>query len=171
MLTFGIFTGAIAFNQKNEMTHASRDSARYGATLSLTQQFDGSCNPTFDGSGTASGSCWAQNVAKDARTNAYGNLDTSIPGQHVCVAVVQGTNSVYVDPVNGTYWYDSNGGSPAPCFNDGGADQSVRVQVVTGRNAYINAVLFRMNFTVGSQATAQIETQPVASPSPSPSAT
>ena len=168
MITFGLFSGALAFNEKNELTHASRDSARYGATLALTQQFDGTCTPTSDGTGTVSASCWAQNVAQDARNNAYGNLGTGIPGQRVCVAVIQGANAVYSDPTYGTYWYDSNGGSPAPCFDDGGADLSVRVQVRTWRSSSLNAVLFHMNLPLGSEASAQIETQPQASPSPSP---
>jgi Flp pilus assembly protein TadG len=164
MLCFGLFTGALAFNQKNELTHASRDGARYGVTLAMTQSFDLDCNPVSSG-GTLSGSCWAQNVAMNTRNNAFGNLDTTVPGNHVCVAVVRGANTLYSD-INGTYWYDSNGGSPAPCFDDGGADLSVRVQVSSSRNSFINAVLFRMNFTLHSEATAQIETQPTAGSPP-----
>lgn len=164
MLVFGMFTGALAFNEKNELTHGTRDGTRYGATLALAQTFDATCAPTTSG-GTASGSCWAQNVAQDTRNNAYGNLSTTIPGNRVCVAVVQGLNTLYTD-TNGTYFYDSSSAAPGPCFNDGGADLSLRVQVRSWRDSFINAIIFKLNLSLQSEATAQIETQPAPSPSP-----
>src|SRR5439155_19404706 len=39
MLILGMFTGGLAYNQKQEMTHAAREGARYAATVPLSTTF------------------------------------------------------------------------------------------------------------------------------------
>ena len=48
-LILGMFSGGIAYNQKLDLTHATREGARYGATVAVTNQF-------------ANGQNWASNV-------------------------------------------------------------------------------------------------------------
>jgi len=153
MLVFGMFSGGILFNQNNELTHGSRDGARFGATLPV-QQFDASC-------GATSGTCWATAVLNETRNDADGNLAVGGAGVRICVALVTGSPATVVTVAgHGTYWTDIGAGagvSPAPCFSDGGADTKNRVQVAVYKAGTFNAVLFGVNMTLHSEALAQHE--------------
>lgn len=149
MLAVGIITSGFAFNQKHQITHATREGGRYGAILPTNQNIPG-CG--------ASGPCWAQNIVDLTVERANGDLDTGVPGRRVCVALVEGNPGTVV---GGTYIHDTGGGSGTPCpFDDGGADGGRRVQVLAEREGRINAVLFQSTFTLTSRATAKHESGP-----------
>ena len=168
MLVFGMFSGAILFNEKSQLTFAAREGARYGSALPVAQTFSGAVD-AYDSTGcttnTAAGSLntgplWACNVAKDAITAASGDLASNIPNVFVCVAMVQeGTPNTVFTASGTTYYYDTAGGTTGTCFNDGGADQARRVHVLVRRNGSLNAVLFSQSLTLTSQGIARAELQ------------
>jgi len=152
MITFGMITGAIAFNQKNQLTHAAREGARYGATLSL--------GTVFTGCTGSQGSCWAQGIAAVAEDRSFGDLNTSDPDHGICVALVEGPSPGTVVSTNGNYVHRINlSGGSARCFDDNGADEGQRVQVLVQRPGLINAVLFQMTPTLRSEALSKLEAQ------------
>src|SRR5688572_1412831 len=102
MITFGMISGAIAFNQKNQMTHAAREGARYGATL----------NPE-DWETDQSG--WADNIIAVTRDRSFGDLGDSVDGAGVCVALVDGNPGAVVD----NYWSDFGSTVNPPSFTSG----------------------------------------------------
>ena len=158
MIVFGMFSGGLLYNEKSQLTYASREATRYGSSLPISQKFTGGVNPDTPGGcqvnsgGSNTGPLWACNVAKAAIAAAGGDLDTSIPGRRICVAIVQENtpNTVLTDSGGANYSYDSGGGAalPATCFSDGGADMNRRVHVLVQRNGSLNAVLFQMNITL-----------------------
>lgn len=133
MLLVGTVTAAVALSQNNSIENAAREASRFGATL------------PFDGT-------WLTSVRDVARAAAHGDLDASVPGQSICVALVG---------PGGTQSLTDTGGVPAfstsPCFADGRPSDEVRVQVVTGRETTIEAVLFSTDVTLSAQAAARYE--------------
>ena len=143
MLLLGTVTSALAYSQSTSLQTASREGSRFGASLpvngNLTQ--------------------WLTDVMVVAK--AAGNLDlqAATPGQSICVA--------YVYP-NGTTANDrttklvqtggvTGGATLSACFNDGRPNDERRVQVVTGRTATIQAVLFSVNVNLSSPSTSRFE--------------
>lgn len=133
MLLVGTVTAAIALSQNNSIENAAREASRFGATL------------PFDSS-------WLATVRDVARNAAHGDLDASVPGQTICVALVG---------PGGTQSLTDTGGAPAfsssPCFADGRPSEEVRVQVVTGRDTTIEAVLFSIDVSLSAPAAARYE--------------
>ena len=140
MLIVGVLDAGVAYNQKQSISHAAREGARYGAVQPTT------------GTGVT-GSSWASGVAQVVRDRAQGDLPTATAT--VCVALVTGANSVYDPSGNGSNPYSTN--SSSTCFDDGGNDTALRVQVLTSRPATINAVAFRMNLTLTSRSVSKFE--------------
>ena len=64
-LILGMFSGGIAYNQKLDLTHATREGARYGATVAVTNQF-------------ANGQSWASNVRDLIIDRASGDLSGNV---------------------------------------------------------------------------------------------
>lgn len=164
MLTFGAITGALAYQQRNELTSAAREGARYGATLPI-DQFSTCASP---------GDCWAKHVRSVTVSRAFGNLAGGAPGRGVCVALVHGAAGGATPLGLAVPGYMVDGGSDADgsfdpiaassgnyCYDDsqslGGQDPGARVQVVVQRDGRLNAILFRMNLTLGSEASVQHE--------------
>lgn len=150
ILIMGMFSGGIAYNQKLQITHATREGARYGASLSAAQSFP---------SGT-----WAQNVRNLVIERADGDL--SGPGVSVCVALVEGSPATVVTGPNAVTSYATTGAgaaSSAPCdptetYAVTANDVGRRVQVVVSRPGKIDtAILPATNFTMSSEATAKSE--------------
>ncbi|MHB8670219.1 MAG: TadE/TadG family type IV pilus assembly protein [Acidimicrobiales bacterium] len=141
MLTLGTLDAGTAYYHKEQITHASREGARYGAALPTT------------GSGVT-GATWAASVVQVTQARANGSLN-SAPGVTICAALVQGANTVYDPSGNGTNPYSTAGS--ITCFNDGGADGALRVQVRAVRPATLNAVAFSTSLTLVSQAVARFE--------------
>ena len=136
-LLVGTVTAAIALSNQNSIENAAREASRYGATL--------------PGAGAPS---WFQEVRAVARAAAQGDLDPSVDGQYICVAYVDGAGAKRVI---------ETAGAAAPlevgddCFPDGRPAGEARIQVVTGRQAEIQAVIFSMDVTLEGPAAARYE--------------
>lgn len=136
MLLVGVTTSAIAFGQKNSIENAAREASRFAATLPPDPDIN---------------DAWLDKVRNVAREAAQGNLEASVDGQYICVAHigVSGIQSTLVQ----------NGGAPTYpdtlCYADGLSDS--RVQVVTGRDAKINAALFSVDVSLDAKNTARYE--------------
>lgn len=149
MLAVGMFTGGLTYNNKDHITHAAREGARYGSVL-----------PKGD---FATAAAWATSVRDSAVDRSDGVIDLSLTGHSVCVALVtgKGNGRTVVSGAGGSYAIGlpsqplSSGGDG--CFADGGADESERVQVAIERPGQISAVFFEMNPTLRSQAVARYE--------------
>ena len=70
-------------------------------------------------------------------------------------AATPGANSVYDPSGNGSDPYSTN--SSSTCFDDGGNDTALRVQVLTSRPSTINAIAFRLNLTLTSRSVSKFE--------------
>jgi Flp pilus assembly protein TadG len=134
MLVLGMVTAGIALDRGQSLAHGAREASRFGATL-------------------PSGPTWLAQVADTARTNAAGNVDASVPGRYLCVALIPETGPVQ----------RSVEGGPAPavpgCFADDLGSRP-RVQVVTGREVEFDALIFRRTLTLRKQAVTLFEATP-----------
>lgn len=143
MILLGTITAGFALNQKQQITHATREGARYAASISPTQTFT---------SGT-----WAENVRDMVVERSAGDLTAS----QVCVSLVSGNPGVVVAPVN----QHSTAPGSAPCIANqaypqynGALDAGVRVQVTAARPVKIEYMLGEMTRTIAVNATARSET-------------
>jgi Flp pilus assembly protein TadG len=135
MLLVGTITAGIAYGQRNSMQNAAREASRYAATLP---------GPV--------GTAWLQTVRDVTRAAATGHLETTAPGQFICVAFVSGGSTTSLTDVGGVETTSS-----VPCFDDGRPGNEARVQVVTSRLATIDGALFRWDVTLRSEAAAGYE--------------
>lgn len=143
MLLLGLITGGLALNDKQQMTHATREGARYAAVVPHDQ--------TFDDGGT-----WAANVQALIVDRSQGTLDEA----DVCVSLVFGSPGAVVSANHTTKT------PAAPCIVNQSyptAANSTRVQVTTSRDATIQLGLFGAHdVTLRSDATAKAETEYIA---------
>lgn len=153
MLVLGMFSGGLAYNQKLSLTQASREGARYGATIAADQSFV---------SGT-----WASNVKDLIIQRAAGELDPST-GAQVCVALVEGTSSpspstltvVTTPTYSSKAHFTTNGTSPCNAvdtYTVTATDKGRRVQVLVTRPSHIELLVQRFNLTLTAKATARFE--------------
>src|SRR5215212_1512223 len=77
MMALGMLTGGIALDRKQDINNATREAARFGATLSEHQ-----CDDTSD----CGGLTWAQLV----RSLAVERSNGAVVSANVCVALVSG---------------------------------------------------------------------------------
>lgn len=149
MLLFGMITAGLALNDKQQMTHATREGARYAATVAAAQNF-------------SSGS-WASNV----RDLIVERSVDSLASADVCVSLVEGSPGTIVDG-DGDGDVDADDGARfstngSPCIigqtypvtaNDTGR----RVQVTASKEATIDLILFgAYDVTMEGEATARSE--------------
>lgn len=135
MLLVGTVTAAIAFGQSNSIQNAAREASRYAATLP-------------DG-GASLG--WFQDIQAVARAAAAGDLEPGVPNAAVCVAFVNADDTATRVDNDGVIESGS-------CYDDGrNGKNETRVQVVTQRDAEINAVLFPVDVTLEAPASARYE--------------
>ncbi|MDP1820673.1 MAG: TadE/TadG family type IV pilus assembly protein [Acidimicrobiales bacterium] len=140
MLTMGMLWGGIVLNHKLDLAGASREGARYGATIPENQ-----CAITT----TCGGNNWAQLVQSVVVDRSNGSLSTA----QVCVALVTGSSG---SPLGSSF--TTQAGGVTNCYNDGNADPGHRVQVkVTREGDSIDGVFFRVPVTLTSSATAKFE--------------
>jgi hypothetical protein len=137
-LLVGTVTAAIAFSQQNSIENAAREGSRFAAT------YPDEINST-----------WFQNVIDVTRAAGVGDLDTTVPGQFICVAWVSETGSP-------TSMRESGGVQTGPtpssqCYPDGLGSNESRVQVVTGRDSEIQAVFLSVDLELRGQAAARYE--------------
>jgi Flp pilus assembly pilin Flp len=134
-LLVGSISASVAFGRDNSIQNAAREASRYGATLA---------GPTDLG--------WLRSVRDVARSAAAGDLDSTIPGQYICVALVDGTSGIRLIDTGGVEAKADTG-----CFADGRPEGEVRVQVVTRRDTTIQAVVFNADVTLSADAAARFE--------------
>lgn len=142
MLLLGLFSGGLAYNQKLDLTHATREGSRYGATIPTTQVW-------------SDGGTWQSNIRQYVVERAP---DSITPGQ-VCVALVQGpTPSVVGGRTTKSDGTPCLSDDPYPSFNATN-DTGRRVQVQVQRPGTIElGVLPPVNFTISSRAVTKSET-------------
>jgi Flp pilus assembly protein TadG len=140
MFVMGIFTGGMAFNNKQQITSAARDAARFGATLAEDQ-----CDSPAD----CGGKTWAELVRSIAVQRSTGTLTAS----GVCVALVSGPGSAPV-PLDAAHTTNGDGSA---CYADNSADEGLRVQVSVTRGDVLDTVVFRKSLTLQARAIAQFE--------------
>lgn len=135
MLLVGTVTAAVAFGRDNSIQNAAREASRFGATLP---------GPVD--------TAWLQSVRDVARAAALGDLDSSVPGQFICVAHGDGSAWRSLTDTSGT-----EAEPDSQCFSDGRPAGEVRVQVVTRRDSDIQVVVFDMDVTLDASAAARYE--------------
>ena len=148
MLLLGTVTAGLAYNRKIDLTHATREGARYGAAVSPFQQWQ---------SGT-----WASNVRNLVVDRSGGELTAA----DVCVALVVSTSattsSVYSGAGKPASFFTTKSDGSA-CYADtypqfGTNDNGLRVQVLASRPTSIElAILPSIAVTLNSRATAKSE--------------
>jgi len=153
LIVFGGVTTALAYERKSELVYAVRDGARYGATVPRDQ-----CD-TVANCGNRN---WAQLVQFVTSKRSDGALGTS----DICVALVvggsstpPGTPATVYTRTNGVYATGTNSTFPdVGCFDDGNADNGMRVHVSAVRNGQkINLVLTTLNVNLKSTASSRYE--------------
>lgn len=143
-LVLGMLSGGLIYNQKMDLTHATREGARYGAAVDKSQSF-------------SNGASWASNVRDLVVARSGGDLSAGtgttagISTDGVCVALVTGSNPVAVDSNHTT------AGGMLPCFTDTAADSGTRVQVSARRPGKLEALFFTRVMTLTASATARYE--------------
>jgi hypothetical protein len=140
MMALGMLTAGIALDHKQEITNASREAARFGATMAKAQ-----CDDVTD----CGGLTWAGLVQAIAVQRSNGAVSSAA----VCVALVSGPGFAPV-PVSSTHTTDPGGGA---CYVDDNADTGERVQVRITKTDRLQAVLFNMDLNIGSRAIARFE--------------
>jgi hypothetical protein len=135
-LLVGTVTAAIAFSQQNSIENAAREGSRFAATLP----------------GDPTSQTWLGDVITVTRAAGVGDLDTTVPGQLICVAFVSdGSRTARRE----------EGGVQTPsgtwCYDDGLPSTESRVQVVTGRDSEIQAVFLSVDLELRGQAAARYE--------------
>lgn len=141
MLLVGLVSAGTAYDQKLQITHATREGARFASTVSPTQLF-------------ANGDTWANNV-RDLVVERSGG---ALVGAQVCVSLVEGSPGVVH---TGSPAYSTNG--TAPCVANqsyplSGTDVGLRVQVTASRPGQIKLAMFPdVTFTMSTRATAKSE--------------
>ena len=138
-LLLGMFTGGLAYTRKLSVTDATREGARYGATLPL--------------SAAANTDAWLQQVAGVAVASADGELDPGESGAFVCVAYVPGTGTARRFEKTGTATPVLSDGT---CFTDGRANES-RIQVVGRRTSKLELLVWADDLTLSSRSVVRFE--------------
>jgi hypothetical protein len=136
-LLLGTVTAGIAYGQAHALQTTAREGSRFGATLPVTGTLDG----------------WLTTVRDVAKAAAISNLDSGVPGQYICVAMVHpdGTTRRLVE-TGGTDSF-----ADAECFSDGRPSQEQRVQVEVQRITNINAAFFSTDVSLEGSAAARFE--------------
>jgi hypothetical protein len=146
MLLFGMITGGLALNEKQQMTHATREGARYAATVPANQSFA----PPITG--------WADAVETVLRERSVNSLGAA---EDVCVSLVEGSFGSSTNPlvVIKTNRSDGSACLPEQTYPATPNDAGRRVQVWATKDAEIDLVLFgTIDLDLYAEATARSET-------------
>jgi hypothetical protein len=141
MLMLGMFTGGLAYSQRQSVTQGVREGARYGATLP---------NP-----GT---STWLNQVASVTLGSSDSELGSGRPARYLCIAFVDAAGvatSLVFDPGA------SVGTASTQRCLDAAADprSEPRVQIVARRTAKLEAVVFSRDLLITARSVARFEAQ------------
>lgn len=138
-LLLGMFTGGLAYTRKLSVTDATREGARYGATLPLTA--------------AATTDAWLQQVAAVAVASSDGELEPGESGAFVCVSYVPGSGTARRMQKAGT---SSAVFSDGTCFADGRTNES-RIQVAGRRTSKLELLVWSNDLTLSSQSVVRFE--------------
>lgn len=143
-LVLGMFSGGQAYDRKLQMTHASREGARYGAALAESEPF-------------TAPDTWATTVRDVVVARSSGDL----VDDQVCVALVTGTGvGTATDATFVWKGLDSGAvsGATAGCYDDGTTDPTERrVQVLSRRPATIQVLFLAFDVQLTARGTSQHE--------------
>jgi Flp pilus assembly protein TadG len=141
-LVLGMFTGGVAYNRKQDLTHAAREGARYGATIPKNQPYAG-------------GASWAGTVRQTVVDRSAGDLTAA----GVCVALVTGAGGGTVVSGGTGTWTTGGGtsGFPVNCYDDDGSDANLRVHVLVQRQSKLEAGFFSRDLDLKAVATSRHE--------------
>jgi Flp pilus assembly protein TadG len=149
-LVLGMISSGITYNQKIQLTHATREAARYGATVSAGDAF------------TDQTKSWAQQISAVALTRSAGDLN--VAGAALCVSLVEGSGPNGVTVVSTSQhpstWYTTNGSAPCDAtetYPTTLQDVGRRVQVRVSRPAKIETGFMAWNITLTANATVRSE--------------
>ena len=137
VLLVGTITAGMAYGRHNSIQNAAREASRFAATLP----------------GPADNS-WLGAVRDVARAAAAGDLDPTVAGQYICVALITDGGTVRLVDQGGV-----QATSNTQCFSDGRPADEPRIQVVTSRQTRIEAVFFGWDVTLRANAAARFERQ------------
>jgi hypothetical protein len=147
MILLGLVSVGVAYNQKLALTHSARETARYGATLSVVAIGD------LD--------AWLDLLAQRAFDGA--DLPDGTPGRYLCVAYVFPNGDAgsttdrtrnRIEDQSGTI---SRNNAACPSFNDGRPADERRVQIQIERTGELNVLIFRTDLDLSSQAVTRFE--------------
>ena len=149
VLIFGLMWGGIAFEQNLAVTHASREAARFGATLDVTSA--GSVDTTR-----------LDQIRDRAEVAAVGRLDDvgGTTNAYVCVAYVEddGTTNHTAQVDNGG---TRTGAAPTAvtgsCYDDGIPADQPRIQVYVERDALLDFIFYGGTIRLDSSGVAYYE--------------
>jgi Flp pilus assembly protein TadG len=133
MLVVGLFSSAMLYDARMQLTHAAREGARYGATIPVDQ--------TFDNGG------WADAVERLVRQRLTPDGDIDI-----CVALVVGSPAT---PVSADHTTRSDGTACVVDDASGDVDRRVQVQLTAIRT--LDAVAFSREVTLNADASSRHE--------------
>ena len=145
MLLFGMITAGLALNEKQQMTHATREGARYAATVPAGQAF---AAPITD---------WADAVETVLRERSIDSLGAA---EDVCVSLVEGSFGSVPFPLTVIHTNRGDGQAclPEQTYPATTNDSGRRVQVWATKDAQIDLVLFgTIDLDLYSEATARSE--------------
>jgi hypothetical protein len=140
MVILGAVTTGLGYNTNNSLNNGAREADRYGATLDI----DGDLHT------------WLGLVADAAVLSTSGEISEGVESREICVAYVHPEGTAPTDSTTALL-RDGAGeviASGATCFDDGRASSERRVQVLLGRDAEIQAVVFETS--IGLEATAVV---------------
>ena len=148
-LVLGMLSGGLIYNQKMDLTHATREGARYGAAVDKAQ--------TFSLTNCSTCTTWANAVRQQVVDRSGGDLTTGsgttagVSTDGVCVALVSGSPAAVVSPSTS---YSTSGST---CFTDTSGDTTTRVQISARRPGKLEALFFTRVMTLTANATARYE--------------
>jgi Flp pilus assembly protein TadG len=143
LIVFGIIDMGFAFNQKINLTQATREGSRYGATLSLKASHK--TGVLLDGTVDT----WLTNVQNVVLSAGGSDVAAGRANRYVCVAFVTTAQTKSLTLGSG------GPASSAPCFDDKRTDD--RVQVVARADTALDFLLFGGSITVGSDSVTHFE--------------
>lgn len=135
MLVLGMFSGGLAYNQRQSLAFGAREGSRYAATLSIKN--------------FSSIDDWLKSVADYVVETAEGELDAGIPGRSVCVA--------YVSPSETRRLIVGSGYSNFQCPISDGRGSEERVQVLVGRTTKLETLFFSHSLDLRVRSISRVE--------------
>lgn len=143
MFIMGTITLGLGYNREISMNNSARESARYGATLPVSDDLTG----------------WLNTIADVATDAAAGDMHTGAPGQELCIAYVYPDGT---DAHDRTLAVIETAGSRvvvagATCFDDGRPSGERRVQVSMSRESKVLTGVTTSSMTLDARSVARYE--------------